>query len=297
MLNTKLTNPITESVIAKNEHYCFLLLYYQRNLDYRKIKNLNMTNSFIICSPLEQFEVTSFIGLNAPILGQFNLSLTNLGLYSMIVVFLVLGLHIVANNNHKLIPSKWSIALESAYASIHGMVRDNIGSTNEIYLPFVYSLFFFIIIANLNGNIPYGFTITTSIMVSIGLSVMIFLGVTILGLQKHGIHFFAFFVPSGTPLALVPLLVLIELISYLARAVSLGVRLFANMVAGHTLLKILSTFLYQLFTTSIVVFFVTLIPFAIFVALIGLELAVSIIQAYVFSILVCSYLKDAIELH
>jgi F-type H+-transporting ATPase subunit a len=177
------------------------------------------------------------------------------------------------------------------------MVRDNIGSANEIYLPFVYSLFFFIIIANLNGNIPYGFTITTSIMVSIGLSVMIFLGVTILGLQKHGVHFFAFFVPSGTPLALVPLLVLIELISYLARAVSLGVRLFANMVAGHTLLKILSTFLYQLFTTSIVVFFVTLIPFAIFVALIGLELAVSIIQAYVFSILVCSYLKDAIELH
>ena len=256
-----------------------------------------MTNAFIVCSPLEQFEVTSFIGLNAPILGQFNLSLTNLGLYSMIVVFLVLGLHVIANNNHKLIPSKWSIALESAYASIHGMVRDNIGSANEIYLPFVYSLFFFIIIANLNGNIPYGFTITTSIMVSIGLSVMIFLGVTILGLQKHGVHFFAFFIPSGTPLALVPLLVLIELISYLARAVSLGVRLFANMVAGHTLLKILSTFLYQLFTTSIVVFFVTLIPFAIFVALIGLELAVSIIQAYVFSILVCSYLKDAIELH
>lgn len=254
-------------------------------------------NTFIINSPLEQFEVTSFIGLNAPILGQFNLSLTNLGLYSIIVVFLVLSLHVIANNNHKLIPSKWSIALESGYASIHGMVRDNIGSTNEIYLPFVYSLFFFVIIANLNGNIPYGFTITTSIMVSIGLSVMIFLGVTILGLQKHGIHFFSFFVPSGTPLALVPLLVLIELISYFARAVSLGVRLFANMVAGHTLLKILSTFLFQLFTSSVIVFFVTLIPFAIFVALIGLEIAVSIIQAYVFSILVCSYLKDAIELH
>jgi F-type H+-transporting ATPase subunit a len=256
-----------------------------------------MTNAFIICSPLEQFEVTSFIGLNAPILGQFNLSLTNLGLYSIIVVFLVLGLHVIANNNHKLIPSKWSIAMESSYASVHAMVRDNIGAANEIYVPFIYSLFFFIIIANLNGNIPYGFTITTSIMVSIGLSVMIFLGVTILGLQTHGVHFFAYFVPSGTPLALVPLLVLIELISYLARAVSLGVRLFANMVAGHTLLKILSTFLYQLFTTSIIVFFVTLIPFAIFVALIGLELAVSIIQAYVFSILVCSYLKDAIELH
>jgi F-type H+-transporting ATPase subunit a len=249
---------------------------------------------FFINSPLEQFEVTSFVGLNAPILGQFNLSLTNLGLYSLIVVFLVLGLHIIANNNHKLIPSKWSIALESAYASIHAMVRDNVGAANEIYVPFIYSLFFFVIIANLNGNVPYGFTITTSVIVSIGLSVIIFLGVTILGLQKHGVHFFAFFIPSGTPLALVPLLVLIELISYLARAVS---RLFANMVAGHTLLKILSTFLAQLFTTSLLVGVVTLIPFAIFVALIGLELAVSVIQAYVFSILVCSYLKDAIDLH
>jgi F-type H+-transporting ATPase subunit a len=256
-----------------------------------------MNNTFFISSPLEQFEVTSFVGLNAPILGQFNLSLTNLGLYSLIVVFLVLSLHIVANNSHKLIPSKWSISLESAYASVHAMVRDQIGAANEIYTPFIYSLFFFVIIANLNGNIPYGFTVTTSVIVSIGLSVMIFLGVTILGLQTHGLHFFSFFIPSGTPLALVPLLVLIELISYMARAVSLGVRLFANMVAGHTLLKILSTFLAQLFTTSVIVFFVTLIPFAIFVALIGLELAVSVIQAYVFCILTCSYLKDSIELH
>lgn len=254
-------------------------------------------NTFFISSPLEQFEVTSFVGFNAPILGGFNLSLTNLGFYCLIVVFLVLGLHIIANNNHKLIPSKWSIALESAYASIHAMVRDNIGAANEIYTPFIYSLFFFIVIANLNGNIPYGFTVTTSIIVSIGLSVIVFLGVTILGLRQHGIHFFAYFIPSGTPLGLVPLLVLIELISYLARAVSLGVRLFANMVAGHTLLKILSTFLAQLFTTSVLVFFVTLIPFAIFVALIGLELAVSLIQAYVFCILTCSYIKDAIELH
>ena len=251
-----------------------------------------MTN--FLTSPLEQFEVTTFIGLNAPILGQFNLSLTNLGFYSVIVVFLVVGLHVIANNGNKLIPSKWSIALESAYASLHAMVRDNVGAANEQYVPFIYSLFFFITIANLNGNIPYGFTVTTSIIVSIGLSLVIFIGVTILGLEKHGVHFFSYFIPSGTPLGLVPLLVLIELISYMARAVSLGVRLFANMVAGHTLLKILSTFLAQLFTTSIIA---SLIPFAIFVALIGLELAVSVIQAYVFCILTCSYVRDAIELH
>ena len=253
--------------------------------------------NIFISSPLEQFEVTSFINLNAPILGSFNLALTNLGFYAIITVFLVLSLHIIANNSYSLIPNKWSVALESAYRSVHSIVRDQIGVINEIYMPFIYSLFFFIIIANLNGNIPYGFTITTSIIVAIGLSVIIFLGVTIIGVSIHGLHFFSYFIPSGTPLGLVPALVLIELISYLARAVSLGVRLFANMVRGHTLLKILSTFLTQLFTTSILVFFVTLIPFAIFVALIGLELAVSVIQRYVFCVLTCSYIKDAIELH
>jgi len=253
--------------------------------------------TYIIASPLEQFEVVPFFSVTAPIIGDFNLSLTNLGLYSLIIVFLVVGLHVIANNSHSLVPSAWSISLESAYASVHGMVRDQIGSTNEIYLPFIYSLFFFIIIANLNGNVPYAFTITTSVMVAIGLSVFIFIGVTILGLYTHGIHFFAYFIPSGTPLGLVPLLVLIELISYFARAVSLGVRLFSNMVAGHTLLKILSTFLAQLFTSGILVAVVTLVPFAVFVALIGLEIAVSVIQAYVFCILTCSYIKDALELH
>ena len=176
-------------------------------------------------------------------------------------------------------------------------MRDQIGPNNEIYTPFIYSLFFFIVIANLNGNIPYGFTVTTSVVVSIGLSIMLWIGVTTIGLQKHGLHFFAYFIPSGTPLVLVPMLVLIELISYRARAVSLGIRLFANMVAGHTLLAILSTFLFKLFTSGIIVAVITLIPFAIFVALIGLELAVSLIQAYVFTVLVSSYIRDRIELH
>jgi F-type H+-transporting ATPase subunit a len=255
-----------------------------------------MTN-FFINSPLEQFEVLPFLSVNAPILGNFNLSLTNLGFYAIIVVFLVLGLHIVANNSFKLIPSKWSVALESAYASLNGIVSSQIGPNNEVYTPFIYSLFFFIIIANLTGNVPYSYTVTTSVIVAIGLSVMIFIGVTTLGLMTHGVHFFSYFIPSGTPLLLVPMLVLIELISYSARAVSLGVRLFANMVAGHTLLKILSTFLYSLFSAGLIVAVLTLIPFAIFVALIGLELAVSVIQAYVFVVLTSSYIKDAIYLH
>lgn len=123
------------------------------------------------------------------------------------------------------------------------MVKEQIGSANEVFLPFIYALFFFILIGNLIGNVPYSFAIGTSAVVSIGLSFTVFFGVTILGLYRHGVHFFSFFVPAGTPIGMVPLLVLIELISYLARAFSLGVRLFSNMVAGHTLLNILSSML------------------------------------------------------
>lgn len=258
--------------------------------------NTNICSSYLILnSPLEQFEVTSLLGLNAPIFGYLNITLTNLGFYSLFVLFLIISLHNMGNNEIKLLPSKWSIGLESIFASINSMVREQLGK--EIYLPFIYALFLFILIANLTGNVPYSYTVTTSLIVTIGLSFTILIGVTILGLSIHKLHFFSYFVPSGTPLALVPLLVLIELISYLARAFSLGLRLFANMVAGHTLLKILSTFLYQMFSSSIIVAVLTLIPFSIFLALIGLELAVSLIQSYVFTLLVCSYIKDAIELH
>jgi F-type H+-transporting ATPase subunit a len=154
-----------------------------------------------------------------------------------------------------------------------------------------------VLFANLVSNIPYSYAITTSAILCISLSFTIFLGVTILGLSIHKLKFFSFFIPSGCPLILVPMLALIELISYSARAVSLGVRLFANMFAGHSLLKILSTFLYQMFNSSIFMFIFTLIPFSIFVALCGLEIAVSFIQTFVFCLLVSSYLKDAIDLH
>lgn len=254
--------------------------------------NINQT---LINSPLEQFEVTSLLGLNAPILGYLNISITNLALYSLLVLFIIVAIHYISNNENKLVPSKWSISLESLFASINSMVKEQLGK--EVYLPFIYSLFFFILISNLTGNIPYSFTITTSIMVSIGLSFTILIAVTILGLSIHKLHFFSYFVPSGTPLALVPLLVLIELVSYLARAFSLGIRLFANVVAGHTLMKILATFLYQMFSSTLIIAILTIIPFTLFLAIVGLEIAVSIIQAYVFSILTCSYIKDAIELH
>jgi len=253
--------------------------------------------TMIINSALEQFEVVNLIGLNAPIFGYFNLSLTNLALYSLVILSIVISLHYYGNNNGRLLPSKWSIALESSFASVQSIVREQIGTRNEVYFPLIYSLFFFILISNLVGNVPYSFTITTSVIVSIGLSFTIFVGVTILGLYIHKIHFFSFFIPSGTPLWLVPTLTLIEIISYLARALTLGIRLFANMFAGHSLLKILSTFLFKMISSSLLIAIVTLIPFAFFLAIIGLELAVSLIQAYVFVLLTCSYIKDSIDLH
>lgn len=292
---------LIDFIIFKSKYIIYIISINQRTHKTHTLKTkmtsiINQSKSnLIINSPLEQFEVTSLLGLNSPLLGYINFSLTNLALYSILILFLIISLHIMANNNNKLLPSNWSILLESIFASINSMVREQLGK--EVYLPFIYSTFIFILIANLIGNVPYSFTITSSIIVSIGLSFTIVIGVTILGLSIHKIHFFSFFIPSGTPLALVPLLVLIELISYIARAFSLGIRLFSNITAGHTLMKILSTFLYQMFAGGVVMFVVTLIPFSLFLAIIGLELAVSFIQAYVFTLLLLSYIKDAIELH
>jgi F-type H+-transporting ATPase subunit a len=253
--------------------------------------------SLIVFSPLQQFEVVNLLGFNIPLLGLYNISLTNFGLYSLLVLFLVVSLHYYGDNDSKLIPNKWSISLESSFASLHSMVRDQISSVSEVYLPFIYSLFFFVLIGNLISNVPYSYAVNASAIATLGLSVTIFIGVTILSVSMHKIKFFSYFIPGGTPLALVPLIVCIEIISYFARAISLGVRLFANLTAGHALLKILSTFLYQLFTSSILIAVLTLIPFVIFLGLVGLEIAVSFIQAFVLTLLVCSYLKDAIYLH
>jgi F-type H+-transporting ATPase subunit a len=248
-------------------------------------------------SPLDQFETYSLFSFTAPILGNFNLSLTNLGLYTIIIFTIIVGLHSISNNNFALVPSSYSIMLESLFATITSIVRNQIGENKEIYIPLIYSLFIFVLISNLVSNVAYNFAVTSSIIVCLGISVTIFLGVTILSLAKHGVKFFSFFVPSGCPLPLVPLLVLIELVSYLARAVSLGLRLFANIVAGHCLLAILSSFLFKLFTSSLLVFVITLIPFSVFLGIMGLELAVSFIQAYVLTLLVSSYIKDAEYLH
>ena len=256
-----------------------------------------MLQTFIL-SPLNQFEVVSLIGLNAPILGHLNLTLTNLGLYSCFILVIVLGLHLYGNNDSKLIPNKWSIILETFFASLKGMVKDQIGLAYEVYLPLIFSIFFFFLTGNLISNIPYSFAANASAVVSIGYSLTFLLAVTIISLFKHGNKFFRNFIPEGTPLALVPLLVAIEFTSYTARGFSLGVRMFANLFSGHCLLAILSAFGYQLLniswqTASLTVIF----ALPIFLAIIGLEVAVSFIQAFVLSLLSCSYVREAVVLH
>lgn len=246
-------------------------------------------------SPLEQFEVQDMISLQIPIIG-LNISLTNLGFYTLITVFILITLHGFANSQI-IMSSRFTLFMESIYVTINTMVREQIGSINEIYLPFIYALFTFILTINLVGNIPYTFTVSTSAVVSLGISVIIWLGVTVLSMDRHRIHFFSYFVPAGTPLILVPVLVLIELISYIARAVSLGVRLFANLVSGHCLILILGGFMYSGLTNGVILFIATLIPITLFLLIVGLEIAVSFIQAYVFTILVCIYIKDSIDLH
>lgn len=256
-----------------------------------------MKNNLIINSPLDQFEVSSLIGLKLELLNLENFTLTNHSLYMIFVLITIIAIHFYGDNQTKIVPNKWSISLEASYGSLHTMVRDQIGLLSERYLPFIYSIFFLVLIGNLISNIPYSYAVNASAITTLGISVTIFMGVTILSLSIHKIKFFSYFIPGGTPLALVPLIVLIEIISYSARAVSLGVRLFANITAGHALLKILSTFLFKLFSSSILIAVLTLIPFSLFLGLIGLELAVSLIQAFVLTLLVCSYLKDAIDLH
>jgi F-type H+-transporting ATPase subunit a len=167
----------------------------------------------------------------------------------------------------------------------------------QIYFPFIFSLFIFILVNNLIGMIPYGFASTSHFVLTFSISFSIVLGATILGVTKHGLEFFSLFVPAGCPLGLLPLLVLIEFISYLSRNISLGLRLAANVVAGHLLLHILSSLTYNIMTSGILFFIVGLIPLCFVMLFSGLELAIAFIQAQVFVVLTCSYIKDSLELH
>jgi F-type H+-transporting ATPase subunit a len=251
-----------------------------------------------ILSPLSQFEVRDLLSIDTPILGNFHIAITNIGFYLTIGAFFLVILNFFATNYNRVISNNWSISLESLYATIHNIVINQINSkTGQIYFPFIYTLFVFILMNNLIGMVPYSFASTSHFILTFALSFTIVLGSTILGFQKHGLKFFSLLVPAGCPLALLPLLVLIEFISYLARNVSLGLRLAANITAGHMLLNILSGFVYKIMSSGLFYLILALIPLTFIIAFSGLELGIALIQAQVFVVLSSSYIKDGLDLH
>lgn len=240
-------------------------------------------------SPLAQFEIHRLVEISP--IGGIDPSITNSGLYMIIVAALVTGFLVVGMRPHAMVPGRWQSMAELSYEFIANMVRDNVGSDGRQYFPFIFTLFMFILFANLVGMVPYTFTVTSHIIVTFALAAVVFVGVTVIGFARHGVKFLKFFVPAGVPMFLLPLLVVIEILSYLTRPISLSVRLFANMMAGHTMLKVFGSFVVSLG------FLGGWAPLAFIIALTGLEIGIAFLQAYVFAILSCIYLNDAVHMH
>ena len=259
---------------------------------------INIHNFNENISPLAQFEIRNLLSLEMPILNNWHLSITNIGFYLTLGGLFILTLYLSSTNYNKLVSNKWSISQESLYATIYSIVTNQINSKKgQIYFPFIYTLFVFILINNLIGMIPYSFASTSHFILTFALSFTIVLGATILGFQQHGLKFFSLLVPAGCPLALLPLLVFIEFISYLSRNISLGLRLAANILSGHMLLSILAGFTFDIMSSGVVFFFLGLLPLSFIIAFSGLELGIAFIQAQVFVVLSSSYIKDGLDLH
>ncbi len=227
--------------------------------------------------------------------GRYDLSFSNASLFMLLAALLVSLMMTVAVKRGSLVPTRMQSLAELVYEFIANMVRDNAGHDARRFTPLVFSLFMFILLGNLLGMIPYTFTFTSHIIVTFALALTVFILVTVLGFALHGLHFFSLFVPQGVPKVLLPLMVLIEVISYLTRPISLSVRLFANMMAGHTMMAVFAGFAVSLGVG--LGWLTSLAPLLLVIALTGFEILVAVLQAYVFAILTCLYLRDAIELH
>lgn len=239
-------------------------------------------------SPLAQFEIKKLIDIN--FMG-IDVSLTNSGLLMLIAASLVILFFFMAFRTPQLIPSRIQLCGELTCNLITDMLNQTIGPKGRKFMPLIFTLFVFILICNLLGMLPYSFTVTSHISVTFALAMMVFFTVTLVGFLKHGLHFLSLFLPRGTPLWLAPLMIVIELFTYLARPVSLSLRLAANMVAGHVLLKVMAGFVISL------ALLLKFLPIPLMVVLIGFEIFVAILQAYIFTILTCVYLNDAVNLH
>jgi len=239
-------------------------------------------------NPMHQFNVYR-IGPEIN-LGNIDISFTNASLFMIISALTIISILFVGTRRKAIVPTKIQLLTELSYVLVSKMISDTAGSKAKPYFPFVFSLFMFVLFCNMLGMLPYSFTVTSHIIVTFALAAVIFIGVTIIGFVNHGAGYLKLFIPSGVPLFLLPLIVIIEIISYLSRPVSLSVRLFANMMAGHTMLKVFGGFVISLGILG------GLLPLSFTVALTGLEILIAFLQAYVFAILTCIYLNDALNL-
>jgi F-type H+-transporting ATPase subunit a len=244
-----------------------------------------------VSSPLDQFQIKPIVPIE---IAGLNLAFTNSALWMTLAAAGATFFLVSAASGAKIVPGRLQSAAEMLYEFIAGMVRENVGDEGKKYFPFFFTLFMFVLFGNLVGLIPGAFTFTSHIVVTFTMALIIFLTITLIGFARHGTHFFSLFFPSGAPLATAPILIPIEVISYMSRPISLSVRLFANMTVGHIILKIFAGFV-----ISLGAFFVIpgVVPFSVLVGIMALEFFVAALQAYIFTILACIYLHDAIHLH
>ncbi|HVJ42186.1 MAG TPA: F0F1 ATP synthase subunit A [Dongiaceae bacterium] len=244
-------------------------------------------------SPLEQFKIEP-LGGEMHLFG-YDVSFNNSALWMLIVIGVITAFMLVGMRKQAIVPGRWQAFVEFLHDFIANMLKENVGPEGKKYFPWVFSIFVFVLFANLIGLLPGAFTVTSHIIVTFALALMVFITVTVIGFARHGFHFLSFFVPKGAPVWLLPLMIPIEIISYFIRPLSLSIRLFANMVAGHVMLFVLGSFVVPL---GLVGFYVSgLVPLAAITAIIGLEFLIACLQAYVFAILTCIYLNDAVHMH
>ncbi len=241
---------------------------------------------------LGQFELHSALGA----VGR-SVNFTQSNLMMVVGAALVLGTLYYGAKPRAIVPGRLQALAEIAYSGIMDMAVGSIGPEGKRFFPFIFALFFFVLMGNILGLLPYSFTYTSHIAVTAGLAVMVIVIVTVVALRIHGLHFFSYFFPEGAPKLLAPLIIPIEVISYLSRPVSLSIRLFANMVAGHVMFEVFGTFILILAGAGAVTGALGILPLALNVILEGFELLVAALQAYVFAILTCIYLHDAVHLH
>jgi ATP synthase subunit 6 len=249
-----------------------------------------------LVSPLEQFQIFPLIPVR---LGHLDVSFTNgnsITSIALILFILLMSTLLSSKGTFYIIPSRWQIFIEAIYGVIENMLYDNLGNRGAQFFPFLFVVFIFVLLSNLIGLVPYSFTTTSHLIVTFALALMIFIGVNVVCAQEHGLHMVSLLLPTGTSLGLALLLVPIEFVSYAFKPISLGVRLFANMMAGHTLMKVIVGFAYNMLASGSLIL-VHILPILILTLLVGLELGVALIQAYVFTILTCIYLNDGINLH